>query len=216
MNKSERKLSLVEPYIRDRRVLDVGFIGNSAMSEDVGTSLHASIVKLASYCHGLDIQVDKVRTIKKLGYKCTAGNAEELPFLMIENNLQSFDVIIAFELIEHLLCQRDFLQGARSALGMNGLLILSTPNPWLLKHIVARGIFNKKNYICNEHVAFLDEVMIENLLRRTGWSIERIEYLPPDSSHILDKLARILFRFGFKRFLGGADLFIVAGKKENK
>ena len=209
-----KKAEFFEKYIKGKRVLDIGFIGNRRGPEDVLDSLHGQICRISDECVGLDLQTEKVQELQARGLKCVYGNAEDLKDIMTENEIELFDVVVAFELIEHILNQKRFLDGVGDALVDGGLLILSTPNPWALKHIIGRGMLNKKTYICDEHIGFFDELMMENLLRRTGWEIISIKYFPPNSAHPVDVISRLLYRIGLRRFLAAADLLVVAKRVE--
>lgn len=75
--------------------------------------------------YGVDITPGPLRKASKRGIKTFLLNIEneKWPF---EKNF--FDVVIAGELIEHLLDPDEFLENARRVLKPHGLLIITTPN----------------------------------------------------------------------------------------
>jgi len=75
---------------------------------------------------GFDISEDALLSAKNRTKKSTyiKSLAERLPF---QNN--SFSVVIAFDIIEHLEQPDKFLREAYGVLVQNGFLIISTPNP---------------------------------------------------------------------------------------
>jgi 2-polyprenyl-3-methyl-5-hydroxy-6-metoxy-1,4-benzoquinol methylase len=202
------KFNKIKKIIKGKKVVDIGFIGNRAAVDEVKHGLHSKISELSKECIGVDLQKDKIMELQENGVNCIYGNAENLTDL-IEHD---YDVAIAFELIEHILNQKLFLDSIYNVLSGHGVLVFSTPNPWALKHIIARAVFNKKDYIHEEHIAFIDEVMIENLMRRTGWKVVSIEYLPPNSRHTLDLISRFFYFIGMRRCLAAADILVIAKK----
>jgi ubiquinone/menaquinone biosynthesis C-methylase UbiE len=75
---------------------------------------------------GIDISVDALEIAKRNLKQASLylGSAEDLPF---ENN--SFSVVIAFDLIEHLKKPSKFFAEAYRVLLPRGFLLISTPNP---------------------------------------------------------------------------------------
>jgi SAM-dependent methyltransferase len=72
---------------------------------------------------GLDLQI---RSLPLNYSECFMGSAMDLPMPFSPN---SFDAIIAGEIIEHLERPVDFLRNCKKTLGDGGILVLSTPNP---------------------------------------------------------------------------------------
>jgi len=103
-------------FTRERRVLDLG------CGTGYGT---ADLARLASSAVGIDIAEDAVTYARNHfpSGRFLRGSATVVPF-----PAASFDVVTAFEVIEHLRDWRALLAEARRVLKPDGLLIVSTPN----------------------------------------------------------------------------------------
>ncbi|MBM3281769.1 MAG: class I SAM-dependent methyltransferase [Candidatus Diapherotrites archaeon] len=109
----------------------------------------------------LDIELIHVRTNQVI------GDGQQMPF---RDN--SFDGILAGEVIEHVPQPERFIQECARVLQKNGVLALSTPNKksWLnrLTH----------SYEMPLHLSLFDIPSLKNLLERNGFLVERVELFP--------------------------------------
>jgi SAM-dependent methyltransferase len=85
---------------------------------------------------------------------------------------KSFDTIIAGETIEHLENPSQFLREAKKVLKDNGLLLISTPNPYNILTMFANIFFKKPSYASHINL-FTFRTMIE-LCNYTGWKCEKV------------------------------------------
>jgi len=106
-------------YLVDKKVLDMG------CGSGYGTDLMASI---ASEVIGIDISEEAIncdrQRYKQENIKFYVGDVTNLDFL----EDRQFDVIVSFEVIEHLTDCAQFLKESRRVLKDDGILIISTPN----------------------------------------------------------------------------------------
>ena len=104
--------------IRGRRILDIG-------CADGSLSLVFKEVLRAKEVYGLDISTEYLQEARKRGVKTfqVDVNQDRFPF-----QANSFDVIIASEILEHCILPANLLREAYRVLKTGGYLILSTPN----------------------------------------------------------------------------------------
>ncbi len=168
-----------------REVLDVGCVGKSGI-------IHSKIAKVAKECVGIDIDVEKVKMMRRLGYNVIVADAENFSLN------RKFDVIVAGELIEHLSNPGLFLDCVRKHLKKTGYLVLTTPNARALR------IFLNKPFT-SEHVQLYNLRALTNLLQRHGFQVTSIQFFWSDAKNLLGKLYDQLFvRFfpGFAVWFG--------------
>ena len=109
---------VVAPLARGKRVLD------AACGEGYGSSL---LAKEASSVVGMDLSAEAIGHAR-LRYVAdnlafSQGSCSALPF-----GDASFDLVVSFETIEHLLAQSEMLAELRRVLVPEGVLIISSPN----------------------------------------------------------------------------------------
>ena len=122
----------VLPLIAGKKVLDV------ASGEGYGSALMASVATAVS---GVDVSHDAVAhagaayaKVRNLDF--IQGSCAKLPF-----DDATFDAVVSFETIEHILAQNAFLDEIKRVLKPAGLLIMSSPNR--AEYSDARGYSNE-------------------------------------------------------------------------
>ncbi len=107
----------VRRYGRAHRALDIGCSAGTCTEMVLAASTAANVI-------GLDISLGALqRASRRRMHSVVADVAASLPF-----SSDAFDLIIAGELIEHLIDVDAFLNEIRRCLRPDGLLVLSTPN----------------------------------------------------------------------------------------
>lgn len=194
------------------RVLDVGCVAHSADMAQSDLWLHGQLADKASSVIGIDIDPQEVATLQQQGYDVREADAEQFSFD------RSFDVIVAGELIEHLSNPGSFLESARKNLSSNGKLVLSTPNPWTLDRtmaaILAGGMSPNPDHTC-----WYDRYTIATLLRKNGFVLKELTYLPPPRPtlepsfrFVRNTLLSFVHKATFES-LGGPEMIVVAHKE---
>ena len=160
------RFKLIKPYIENKTVLDIGCCGSRYKLEGW---LHLNIKKSSKNVFGIDKSKECIEFLREKGYDVEVANAENF------NLNQKFEVIVAGELIEHLSNFQGFLNSVRKHLKEDGLLILSTPNMFYFREILFLIL---KGYptVNPEHTCWFDEVTLQQLLGRFGFSVEKIMY----------------------------------------
>jgi SAM-dependent methyltransferase len=105
--------------LKDLQILEIGVGGEGGLIYNL---------KDANKVYGIDVSTSAKRNCEKLGLPIIVHNLdkEELPF---ENNF--FDLVFAFEVFEHFSAPQVVLEQIRRILKSGGILLLSTPNPFV-------------------------------------------------------------------------------------
>jgi 2-polyprenyl-3-methyl-5-hydroxy-6-metoxy-1,4-benzoquinol methylase len=145
-----------------RRLLDCGAGDGGLVAtalergfDATGIEISASAIARSRGCHpAVDIRRHSV---------------EDLPW-PVEPGSQ--DVVVAFEVIEHLLEPRALLRGSHAALVPEGSLFLSTPYHGRLKNVaIAAFGFEKHFAVDGEHVRFFTDRALRGLLDECGFEV---------------------------------------------
>ena len=120
MDARQRKLIsvLAKLPIRGGKLLDIG-------CADGNLSLMAKEVLIAKEVYGLDVSTECLQEARKKGVKTFKVDVNRDRFPL---EADSFDVIIASEILEHCILPANLLREAYRVLKTGGYLILSTPN----------------------------------------------------------------------------------------
>ncbi len=89
-----------------------------------------------------------------------------------DNVVGRFDLVVSFEVLEHIPDPSGFLAGARELLADDGLLILSTPNEMSLEMRVLKTLSSNISF---DHVRFYNPHSLTILLERFGFEVLLIE-----------------------------------------
>lgn len=87
---------------------------------------------------------------------------------------ESFDTIVAGELIEHLENPSEFLRGCHKVLRDDGRLLLTTPNPYHWSTIIGNLFFIDRG-LTFDHINLFPYRTMVVLLSNTGWKITSVE-----------------------------------------
>jgi len=140
---------LILSYCRDKDVLDVGSTGQTS-----AYNLWTEIKRVAHTVMGIDVNPSQDPEL-------VVGNMETYQFN------KEFDVVVAGDILEHVLNQGLFLKNIIYHLKPNGNLILTTPNAkW-------PTVFLKPN---PTHTLWHDKYTLSFLLKLAGFQIEVFGY----------------------------------------
>ena len=173
------KFSYIQNLVIDKKVLDVGVVSHVPhFSEEWYDNqfLHGFLCKSAKSVIGVDIEEDGVTKLQERGYNVIVADAENMELH------DTFDVIVAGELIEHLANPGSFIKRAYKHLKEDGLLILTTPNPFNLKRCIY-GFFGKKTEINSQHICWFDVKTLCQLCERFGFELVEYRYIQHISIH---------------------------------
>jgi 2-polyprenyl-3-methyl-5-hydroxy-6-metoxy-1,4-benzoquinol methylase len=151
----------------DRRVLDVG-AGTGALVDQLGVEgRDATGFDIAQ--RAVDLALARFPSGRFIRW-----SAENLPWPI---EPRSHDVVVAFEVIEHLLQPRQLIRGAHEALRRGGHLALTTPYHGFFKNIVLSTIafdhhFNPEG----DHIRFFSDAGLRELLESEGFVVETVRH----------------------------------------
>lgn len=146
------------------RVLDLG-CGNGSLSHTIAQQGYDVV--------GVEDSEQGVTIAKKTFPDCHFIQASiyDLPYTDLQN---SFDVVIAVEVIEHLLYPKELAKAARKCLKPNGRLILTTPYHGYLKNIVLALSGKMDNHFTvlwdGGHIKFFSVKTLSTLLEEEGYT----------------------------------------------
>jgi 2-polyprenyl-3-methyl-5-hydroxy-6-metoxy-1,4-benzoquinol methylase len=150
-----------------RRVLDVG-----AGAGDLVAALGADGFDAV----GMDVSPAAVEraSARHPGGTFLVHSVEDVPWPVDDG---SFDCVVAFEVIEHLLRPRRLLEGAARALGPGGHVALTTPYHGRVKNVALSLLgFDRHFAVEGDHVRFFSDAALCRLLRDTGFEPVRLEH----------------------------------------
>lgn len=183
--------------VRGKRVLHLGCVGFAgletatriAMAE---SSLHFALSKVADVT-GVDYSREAIDFFSTHGVfdNVRFGNAERLEELDLQ---ETFDVIVAGDIIEHLSNPGLMLDGLRRFCRDDTAVIITTPHAFGLPNFVrhARGRFQEGS----EHVMTFNAQTLEHLLQRHGYRIVHMHtcHQKRAENRRLFKVGRLFFR----------------------
>ena len=172
-------------YLRElalgKRVLDIGVVDHTLDSRAKPQWLHRAIASAASYCLGVDILAEPVKTLQAAGYNVRVCDVTKDPIG------EQFEVMICGDVIEHLGNPAGLFEAARHHLVPGGRLVVSTPNPFNLFRV--KETLRGHSYENVDHVSFLFASGIAELAERAGLRLDSYRGVQPVAAPTL--LARM-------------------------
>jgi 2-polyprenyl-3-methyl-5-hydroxy-6-metoxy-1,4-benzoquinol methylase len=161
-----------------KNVLDIGCADYPMTEEKArnGELLYTNLCRVAARVTGVDYSPEGVRVLQSLGYEdLMVGDAENLSELGLD---ESFDVIVAGELMEHLMNVGKFFQGVHDLMKPETSLILSVPNAHAAKRFLRVALGSE--LVNKDHAYYFSQANIDLLCERHGLEVkETYYYLAP-------------------------------------
>lgn len=166
------RVELIQELVKGKSVLDVGCVEHSSENEVRSIWLHRAICHVAKDVVGLDYEEEEVRKLREKGYNVVSGDATNFDLK------RTFDVVVAGEILEHLLDARGFLTSARRHLTAGGILVMTVPNANSINYFMQNLLYGYEvdGY---DHVAFYTPLTMHNLLRKCGFDTKEMMFLQP-------------------------------------
>jgi len=134
---------------------------------DIGCSNGEFLIHFGQNSLGITIIQDEVDRGKSRGLNIQHGNIEYDDDINVPEN--SFDVIFANNLLEHLYSPHKFLNKIKKYLKKDGLLILGVPCIPILRCLLN---FNKfRGSLAISHINFFNRYTLIKTVEKSGWNI---------------------------------------------
>ena len=189
MFKVNDRFEIIRKICANKKCLDIGCVGDlehHLVRKDKWLFMH--LQEVCEDVLGIDINSENVDRVNKLGIKnIIHGDAETYNFH------GKFDVIVAGELIEHLVNPGMFLNNIKKNLNNNGLLILTTPNIFSINNIL-RSLLSLKVNMHSDHAAGFNFDLLRALVERCGFRVESHYYFTEKNPGIKNLIFRVLTR----------------------
>ncbi|MBN1555541.1 MAG: class I SAM-dependent methyltransferase [Phycisphaerae bacterium] len=153
----------------DSSVLDLGCVCHD-LDQTAVPWLHAFLVKRAGRVVGVDILPDAVDRMNREGFTAVCANAETVDLG------ETFDVVVAGDILEHLGNLGEFLDRAKRHLADEGVLLITTPNPITYVRFL-RVLLKGQAGANKEHTCWFTAKVLRQLARRHGLVVAEEAYL---------------------------------------
>lgn len=164
------RCTLLAKMVQGKDVLDLGCVNHDLETRQRGHWLHDHLRKSAGSILGVDYEEEGIRQLQEEGYNVVHSKVEDL---QVE---KQFDVIVAGEILEHVLNTEGFLAACRKHLKPDGQLILTTPNANCLIYFAENLLLGHE--IDNiDHVCIFSPTTMTTLLGKCGFEIGGFTFL---------------------------------------
>ncbi|MDP2340154.1 MAG: class I SAM-dependent methyltransferase [Deltaproteobacteria bacterium] len=195
----EERFAAIARHLSGKKVLDVGAASGFRRPD----WMHAALTRHAGSVVGVDIDKSAVEEIRQRGgYDVRLVDAQAMDVG------ETFDVVFAGELIEHLSNFDAFMASVRRHLRPNGIFLLTTPNAFCVSNFVYRIGFQPR--VHPEHTCWFCSDTITALLQRGGFAVESVEYVRHRTPGRLRAVAATLARSLFPERLAWRTLLVSA------
>lgn len=190
------RVRLVLEHTEGPTVLDLGAVQHDADHSDDEDWLHGHLSRRFDRVIGVDILCEEVEKLNNEGFEMVCADVTEMDYPL------EADTVVAGELIEHVADAGQMLERVADHLKPGGKFIITTPNPWawiFLVRLKQRGM-----HVNDEHVSWYGPKVMEQLLERHGFELERTEIATRKRAGIMAWLQRL----GIRPFNGTTWVFI--------
>ncbi len=180
---------------RGKRVLHLGCVdvGLIDVRFEQGEHLHQKLAGVTQELWGIDIDTEGIEFLRRKGFEnLVQGDVSQLDeFNQLRD--RSFDIIVASEVIEHLLNPGLMLASVRNLMVSGRTeFIVTVPNAFRIDTLL--WLFRSIEYVHPDHNYWFSYHTITNLLRKTGFDIVETYAYTFQAHHLLPRRVRMLFR----------------------
>ncbi len=172
----------VRHFFVDKNVLDIGCVVGFKKPD----WMHGNINKVAKSVQGIDIDKEKIDLIKAEGYNVRYEDGQNFDLG------ETYDLVHAGELIEHLDNFRGFFDSVKKHMRPDSRLLLTTPNALRVGNFVYSMTGGLK--VNDEHTCWFCKTTMATLLERNGLEIEEMGYLKHETYSLPRKVMSKVMR----------------------
>lgn len=172
------RLLVIAPLTKTGSVLDMGVVDSRRGKRGTGkrletkkaTSLFKLICDQNPNTLGVDIDAEGIEILRSNGFNTRHED------VMSMDLGQTFDTIVAGELIEHLPDPGTFLKNMSRHLNPDGTLVITTPNPFYSKQSWKIWRHDQPS-VHEEHVCWFDPITLNTLCEMSGLRVDKIYWV---------------------------------------
>jgi SAM-dependent methyltransferase len=181
-----QRLDLISEVCTGKKVLHLGCTDYPYTEEVIADErlLHFRLAKIASELYGIDADQNGIDILKS--HEATnifRGDLERLEELELN---ETFDVILAGEMIEHLNNPGLFLDGVKRFMRADSRLVLTTINAYCGMRFLyygLRGRWGKAEPVHPDHVAYYSYSTLSLMLKRHGLQVDNFLFYDIGREH---------------------------------
>jgi len=155
------RIAYLSSLARGRDVLDIGIVEHFLEAANNPNWLHRHIASAASSCLGVDL-LPEVEKLAANGFNVRVADLAAAPLD------QTFDLIVAGEVLEHIDAPGSFMKNCAAMLRPNGRLALTVPNPWHINAVIKSAARRQTFVDSTDHVGWYDASTLLELGQRSG------------------------------------------------
>jgi len=168
-------------FVEGQTVLDIGCVEHDITHMESKTWRHKYIQEFAKYVLGIDILSKEVAILQEKGF-----NIKETDATSDVNLGEKFNRVVIGDVIEHVDNPVALLRFAVRHLNDDGLILVTTPNPYFLR-LIWRN-FKEGTVIANaEHISWLTPSLALEIARRANIELKEYWLLQSHGNSLIKK-----------------------------
>lgn len=181
-----QRVEFIKKVCEGKKVLHLGCTNYPYTKEaiDVGALLHYELDKIASELYGFDFDQAGIDILEENGTKnLYQADLEKLEAVNLD---ETFDVIIAGEMIEHLNNPGLFLRGIKRFMNPNTKLVITTINAYCAMRFwqyFLRGKGGKSEPVHPDHVTYFSYSTLSLIINHAGLSVSDFYFYDLGKEH---------------------------------
>ncbi len=177
------KAKIICELVAGKDVLDIGCVDHNLDVRNKGKWLHGMIKDAAKSVVGMDYEAEQIEKLKSEGYDVVFGDATNFDIG------RKFDVIIAGDIVEHLINHEGFFNSVKKHLRENGIVVITTPNANCILYFIENVLIGHE-LDNTDHVCIFTPVTMKKLLEKCGFELDYFIFMALNCTHYQTKVVR--------------------------